>query len=527
MFAAPSSKFKIPWDSMSQTNTSSLITGTLLSFFALLLTNKQIYLRVLYPGVVRDPKNENPLPPGEIYGCPYFGTFDVLPNINTWTSKQARKISSSAPVSIFKSFFLGRPGVIIAGTSRSRKLLNKEFSDDGVNQPVNAFGNGFELFGKHSMSFETNKAKYKFIKSLVSQSMTHDAVASNINALRDASEYIMDKKIIPYKGKKGAVEMEAVMKYMTLDVAWRQILGLDLKEEEEIEEFHKNVSIWLTDLTSSKFFLYAVMPVALLRMTTTYKAKDYLVKKISEKIDALKQRGSSDGSTVGAMYFTRDLDDPEKKLTKEQVIDNALLLIIAGSETSASTLTNAILCMGHSPDIYTKLREEQLKLIKSNGESLTKEILDRECPYLEGVVKEVMRILPVWGGPTRVSNSTITIDNKQVPKGWWVIPSIYLTHEQDEVSKVDDGSHMHIVKGLKPERWFAKETSPKEYMPWGLSHRHCAGYILAMSEMKMFLAIFSRQVESYNLVDPDDVNDIKWKFAAINTPKKGVSITIN
>ena len=79
--------------------------------------------------------------------------------------------------------------------------------------------------------------------------------------------------------------------------------------------------------------------------------------------------------------------------------------------------------------------------------------------------------------------------------------NIYLTHVQDEVSKVDDGSHMHLVKGLKPERWFTKETSPKDYMPWGISYRHCAGFILAMAEMKMFLAVFARQVESYTLVD--------------------------
>lgn len=158
---------------------------------------------------------------------------------------------------------------------------------------------------------------------------------------------------------------------------------------------------------------------------------------------------------------------------------------------------------------------------------LTKEMLDHDCPYLEGLVKEVMRIFTVNATPLKVTNTTLTIDHKQVPKGWWVYPCISLTHEQDEVSKVDDGSHMHPVRGLKPERWFAKETSPKEYMPWGTSHRLCAGLVLAMTEMKMFLAVFSRQIESFDLVDPTDVDNIEWKFGAINTPKKGVPITLS
>lgn len=523
MFQLPS-KLNSPWDSMSQT--SSLITGTVVSFVVLLLTNKQVYLRVLFPGVVPDPKNKNPLPPGEISGCPYFGSFDFFPNTNKWILEQARKISSSEPVTLFKSYYFGGPGVIIGGLSRSLKVLNQEFSDDGLRQPVNAFGNAREIFGTHSMSFETDRAKYRFVKSLVQQSMTHDAVANGIGALRDASEYVMKKKILPFKGE-GSIEMEKILKYMTLDVAWRQLLGLELESEEEIEEFHKNVAIWLDILTSPSLFFYAIMPMPLLEMTATFKAKAYLVKKISEKIDALEKRGSPDGSIVGNLYFTRDLEDPNKKLTKEQVIDNALLLIIAGSETSASTLTNAMLLMGLNPGVFRKLKEEQEELVTSKGDHLTKEMLDKDCPYLDGVVKEVMRLLPINGGPTRVTTNTISVDGKQVPKGWWVMISTSLTHAQDEVSKVEDGSHMDLIKGFKPERWMSKETTPKEYMPWGLSHRHCAGFILARIEMKMFLAIFSRQVESFSLEDPINVNDISWKFGAINTPKEGVSISIS
>jgi cytochrome P450 len=521
-------KFPSKWDSITQPS-SSLIAGTAVSLFALLMTNKQFYLRVLYPGVVPDRKyrKTHSLPPGEITGCPYFGSIAMFPDINKWVHEIGLKIA--APVTIFKAYFFGGPGVIIVGTSKTRRILNKEFTaNEGVSQPVNAFGNSLEIFGTNSLSFETkDKSKYRFLKSLLQQAMTHEAVAEGMQALQEASESVLINKILKTAKEEGSVEVEKYMKYMTLDVAWRQILGLELSSEEEIEEFHKNVAIWLNALQSAKVFIYAMLPMVFVKMTKEYKARMYLSSKIMDKINAVEARGSSDGSTVGAMYYTKDEEDPSKTLSKAQIIDNALILIAAGSETSASTLTNAIFLLGLHPEIFTKLRDEQEALIKAKGEALTKDLIDHECPYLEAVVKEVMRVCPIQGGPTRVTNGTITTDEYQIPKGWWVMPSVYLTHEHDPVTKIDDGSHMDLEKGFKPERWLSKETQPKEYMPWGMSYRFCAGHILAMAEMKTFLAIFSRKVKSFDLVNkPENVKDIKFKFGAIGTPKGGVPITL-
>ena len=71
------------------------------------------------------------------------------------------------------------------------------------------------------------------------------------------------------------------------------------------------------------------MPTALLKRTRVYKAKLYLIEKITEQIESLEERGCSDGSTLGEMLFSRDEDDPTKRLTREQVIDNALISIFA------------------------------------------------------------------------------------------------------------------------------------------------------------------------------------------------------
>jgi len=355
--------------------------------------------------------------------------------------------------------------------------------------------------------------------------MTHEAVAEGIAALQQASESIINDKIVVDANTNGSVEMEKYLKYMTLDVAWRQILGLGLTTDKEIEEFHENVGIWLSAFTNMVYF---VLPVVLLKRTRAYKARLYLIEKITEQINSLEEKGCSDGSTLGKMLFSRDEHDPTKRLTREQVIDNSLLLILAGSETSANTLTNAMLLLGLHPNIYKQLVEEQQSLVALKGEKLTKEILDQDCPHLESVVKEVMRILPIAGGITRKTKETILFDGFQIPKNWWVTTNLYLTHENDVVTKLDDGSHMDLKKGFKPERWLDGKTRPKDYMPWGIGHRFCLGHILAVAEMKTFLAVFCRRIAYFHLVNKiEHVEDIKWKLGIINTPEDNVPISIS
>eukprot|EP00985_Skeletonema_marinoi_P033170 scaffold40651_cov124-Skeletonema_marinoi.AAC.1 len=81
-----------------------------------------------------------------------------------------------------------------------------------------------------------------------------------------------------------------------------------------------------------------------IKHTKAGKGNAYLVSKIERKMDLLERDGP-DGSTMSAMYFARDEEDPSKCLSRDDVISNALLLILAGSETAASTLTVSALAL--------------------------------------------------------------------------------------------------------------------------------------------------------------------------------------
>ncbi|KAL7470941.1 hypothetical protein ACHAXS_011230 [Conticribra weissflogii] len=239
-------------------------------------------------------------------------------------------------------------------------------------------------------------------------------------------------------------------------------------------------------------------------------------------------RNGPDGSTISGMYFAQDEEDPTKKMSREEIISNALFLILAGTETAASTLTVAALGLGLNKDVFYKLREEQNAMIaRCKTNELTREMLDEHCPYLGAVIKETMRIKPLAGtGLIRYAEETIVIDGHQIPKGFAVARNFYLTHANDPAVKVDDNSHMDMAKGYRPERWLSDETKPTEYMPFGYGPRFCLGANLAMAEMKVFLALFARRVDDFDLVNMNAEN-ITWQLSSIiPKPSDGAVISV-
>jgi enediyne biosynthesis protein E7 len=179
------------------------------------------------------------------------------------------------------------------------------------------------------------------------------------------------------------------------------------------------------------------------------------------------------------------------------VIDNVLFLILAGSETSSSTLANAVLMLGLNRDVWDQLVEEQRRVQHKFGDAITKESLDKDhATYLDAVIKEALRIHPMSGGIPRVARGTIVVDGRwQIPKGWFVDWNGVLTHYLDPNTFRDDGSHMDVRHGFRPERWMDEASAPAEFVPFGVGPRYCLGSHLALAEMKVFLSLLARYVD--------------------------------
>ena len=465
--------------------------------------------------------SDYPLPPGS-FRCPLrrFG-FDIRESTTkdgpgVFFKKQAASLGYPR---VWKGWTKHKdPFVVISGSSTVKNILRQEFGSLVSNAiiPFSA-----KIVGTNSIRFASDRQKHSSLRRLVGAGSSPEAVAEAIPLLQETAQDEVSQII--QQGANGMlVRMEDVCQQFTLNVAWRQILGLKL-EEAEVPVFLDNVRDWLTGLFD---------PTS---MDKSMAARDYLVSLIQDRMDEMERDGP-DGSTLGKMLFATDTELEEntsgtapRRLYRDQVIDNSLLLILAGSDTSAGTLTAALFSMGVHPFVWEKVVDEQRELVSHKGTAVNKEHLDSECPYLDAVVKETMRLFPIIGGSARATKETIIIDGEyQVPKNWAVFYDRWLTHRQDPVTFCEDGLHMDPILGFQPERWLNDTTRPTtEYIPFGAGPRYCLGAELSMAEMKTFLSVMARNLDYKLAAPPEDSATIEWKEKCLfQIPADGVEVII-
>lgn len=136
-------------------------------------------------------------------------------------------------------------------------------------------------------------------------------------------------------------------------------------------------------------------------------------------------------------------------LSEEEAAGEALLQIVAGSDTSASGIRVMMLHIVTNPGIYKKLQAEIDQGIKSR--EISSPITDTEArrlPYLQAIIKEGLRYNP----------PAPAIMFKQVPPGGDVIDGKYLP-EGTQIGGSSLGiQHSKQIYGsdadlFRPERW--------------------------------------------------------------------------
>ncbi|RYP50508.1 hypothetical protein DL768_004013 [Monosporascus sp. mg162] len=180
------------------------------------------------------------------------------------------------------------------------------------------------------------------------------------------------------------------------------------------------------------------------------------------------------------------------ELTEEQVKAQAGIIIIAGSETSATTLSAAIYHLVK----YPECRETLTKEIRSSFTSPSEITADAaaQLSYLTGVIKETLRIFStVPFGLPRISPGEV-VDGEYIPKGVEVSSATWqLGH---------DPRYWKEPWSFKPERWIGKGLGDNTdvYYPFGYGPRNCIGEAVAWMEMRIILAkmIFSYDWEWVN-----------------------------
>lgn len=170
--------------------------------------------------------------------------------------------------------------------------------------------------------------------------------------------------------------------------------------------------------------------------------------------------------------------DGGEEFTDREVRDQVMTLMFAGHDTSTSTLTFMLHELARHPEVTRRLQEEQEKVLR--GASPTAPQLEKEMPYLDMVLDEVLRLYPpAWIGPRRAVRE-FEFGGYTVPKGAYVNYCSWASHRLPEVFPEPEA--------FIPERFTreCKAALPRgAYVPFGGGSRICIGKRFGQTEVKL------------------------------------------
>ncbi|KAJ7784115.1 cytochrome P450 [Mycena metata] len=198
------------------------------------------------------------------------------------------------------------------------------------------------------------------------------------------------------------------------------------------------------------------------------------------------------------IYVMDDKRDNAEPYPLRFAVSNAVIAIIAGSDTSATVLSNTCSFLLTHPESYTRLQSEIDQAFPLGKEPVEASILS-SLPYLNAVIKESMRLYPpvpttLQRAPTPGSGSKALSESFVIPEGTAVNVSPYALHRDPQYFSPSPDKFM-------PERWLAAEDDPTSilnedvFIPFSTGPANCVGKNFAMLEMRMVLAHLVQRFE--------------------------------
>lgn len=184
-------------------------------------------------------------------------------------------------------------------------------------------------------------------------------------------------------------------------------------------------------------------------------------------------------------------------LTKPQVAEESIVVVIAGSDTSSVSITFVFYYLLLCRDKYKKLQAEIDSVWDGVSELTGQQVVPSRAPYLNAVINESLRL----AHPDPNGNQRSTPQEGAMINGKYIPGFTQLGVHKWTMLRRD--RNFSRGKEFIPERWIEAERvklglenhDTKAWIPFGAGIYSCAGKPLAMLEMRLFLTRFLRRLD--------------------------------
>lgn len=276
--------------------------------------------------------------------------------------------------------------------------------------------------------------------------------------------------------------MHVEMSRLTIEIVAKALFSVDLSRDsgEIVAALHHSVSrIARLALPLARLWERSQLPSA--------RRFEASIERLHRATAEILERRRALGNVDDAMSYLLDAQRSRNGdgLSDRQVRDEAMTLLLAGHETTASTLTWALYLLSQNPEAERRVREELATVI---GDRVATTADAEALEYTSVVLNETLRLYPpVWGMPRRTI-APYELGGYSIPTGSIVAFNQWVMHH--------DPRFWPDPFAFDPARWTkeAQKSRPRyAYFPFGGGPRICLGPVFALLEAKLVLASLLRR----------------------------------
>ncbi len=280
------------------------------------------------------------------------------------------------------------------------------------------------------------------------------------------------------------IDVYPVLHKLSFEILIKSLFDIDISDEtmQEMSEVFSDVQTFLLkDINKPLHRIF--YPITGEEKINLKKANR--VRSIFIDIIQTRRKSHQQFNDLLDMLLYSKYEDTGETMTDEQIIDELLILIFAGHETTANSLSWMLHLLANNKNEYEKLQN-------TIQTTTVQDCMQQE--YLMATIQESMRLYPAAWMTERVALADDAFEGISYPKNTIIIPFFFGLHRDEKVWA--DASKFN------PQRFIddPKLIRSNSFFPFGAGPRMCIGNNFAMAEMSFFLYLFLKEfsVESTN-----------------------------
>src|ERR1700678_3294334 len=302
---------------------------------------------------------------------------------------------------------------------------------------------------------------WKRQRRMIQPTFNHESIGRSIALITAVNMELLRKWQLAAQ-RNESVNVTRDVSRMALEVVLRFILGDDYEQ------------------VGSHFDLLSQEPARNIEFVFSFRA---LGKIILQVVDRRRKDASKCADALGMLMQARDPQSGEF-MHDNQLIDEVLTLIVAGHETTASTLDWVWYLISQDPEVEQRLSNEL------NIQKTYPEIADLyQCLFARQIIDETMRLYPAGWVVTRKALRDDRLGEYFVPAGTEIYIALYFIQRHpslwEEPNRFDPDR-------FRPDN--SKHRHRLATMPFSAGPRNCIGEHFARLEMQIHLMTIARHL---------------------------------